>query len=341
MKRLINSCFLVLCLSSVVSCSLFKKSVELDLQPFSDNTSVLFQEAAKVDRPFQFKSLSIYKNIDKYGELKRKANPIIYGLKGIAYYSNQVVAISNAQLSEKGKNKQLTIYVKEVLERIEHRERMDSIGLSKVQIDSTISQIIRSETFLEGLQVADPVVKSIVLTMYERLEELEDLMEEVVVAFEDRIYQDYKLAIENYINFKNLQNTNQYILTQLYYAEVGKENTLDSILTTDKKMAKILPDATSMTKEQFKEAEAYLFQKLENIDRLLAQLSDDKIEFMDMKKEISAWHVQADEKIKITRNSLIVWSQAHKNLGQGIVTPPILGISTILDIVVPSVKSAL
>lgn len=309
------------------------------MQPFSDNTTVLFQESAKVDRPFQFQSLAAYRDTKKYKILKAKAEPIIRGLRGITYYSNQLVAISNARISEKGKNKQLSIYVKDVLERIDHKERTDSLGLRQSQIDSTILNIRRAETYREGIKTADPVVKSIVLSMFERLEALETMVEDAAYSFEDEIYRDHELAIKNYLNLKELQNSTQYKLTQVYYAETGRENTLDSLVAIDPSLAKFVSSGRSKDQMDFAATEEFLLKRLENIDTLLRQLDDDKLEFMDMKREITQWHIQADEKIKIARNSLIVWSQSHKNLGQGIVTPALIGMENLADLVLPVIKT--
>ena len=340
MRKALTTNVLLSVLILLGSCSAFQKSVDLDMQPFSDNTTILFQEAAKVDRPFQFQSLATYKDIDKYQELKIKAQPIIRGLRGIVYYSNQLVAISNSSMSAQGKNNQLAIYVHDVMDRIDHQERTDSLGLSRAQIDSTILRIKKAETYREGIEAADPVAKSIVISMFDRLDQLELLVEEVVLSFEDQIYEDHELAIANYLALKDLQNKTQFKLTQLYYAESGQSNELDSLIVTDRALAKEISHQRSIEPIDFESGEAFLLERLENIDALLRQLDDDKQVFLDMKREIGEWHIQADEKIKITRNSLIVWSQTHKNLGQGIVTPPLIGVENLIDLVLPAVKSA-
>lgn len=320
------------------SCSAFKKTVELDMQPFSDNTTVMFQEAAKVDRPFQFKALAAYKDVAKFTELKEEAKPIINALKGISYYSNQLVAISNSPLSQREKNEQLALYVKDVLERVDHQERLDKLGLTYRQVDSTIVEIKKAETYREGIKAADPAIKSMVLSLFDRLSTLEIMIADVIQTFEEKIYNDHELAIKNYYEFKSLQDKNQYSLTQLYAAQSGLENSLDSLIVADKALAKYFPSDKDRSQQAYQEAEEYLLKRLTTIDSMLLQLEDDKVEFMDIKREISEWHIQADEKIKIARNSLIVWSQSHKNLGQGVVTPAILGIENIASFVIPLLK---
>lgn len=340
-KHLLKVGLMVLCLPFLKSCSAFKKTVELDMQPFSDNTTVLFHEAAKVDRPFRFKALANYRKIKPYMLLKEEAAPILYGLKGITCYSNQIVAISNSSMSEKGKNEQLTVYVKDVLERVEHKERLDSLGLTYDQIDSTIARIKRAKNFRSGIKAADPAVKTVVLSMYERLDKLEILIDKVAEAFENQIYQDNELGIANYLTFKELLNTNQFKLTQIYKAQTGAINCLDSLIREDSTLAKFFNKDSRYSEESFNKAEAFLLQRLTTIETMLRQLDDDKAEFIDMKQEIGEWHEQADEKIKIARNSLMVWSQSHKNLGDGIITPAILGIENITSVILPSITRRL
>lgn len=315
--------------------------MSIDMQPFSENTTLLFHEAAKVDRPFQFKSLATYKDIEQYKDLKIKAQPIIVGLKGIAYYSNQVVAISNSSISEKNKNIQLANYIEEVLEKLEHKKGIGNHGISQKRIDSTLNLIRNSETYLKGIKAADPMAKSIVVLMNFRLDQLENMIVDVVSSFEAQILTDFEFTIENYYALKELQDITQSKLTKLYFAQTGQYNLIDSLLVSDASLAKFLNKNDPKNQTNFDNAESFLMKRLENIDIMLQQLVDDKQQFTDMKNEIGEWHLQVDEKIKITRNSLIIWSRSHKNLGNGVVTPAILGIENLSKVVFPAIKSVL
>ena len=58
--------------------------------------------------------------------------PLIVSLQGIVYYSYQVVAINNAKLSDKHKNKQLANFLKEAMERALANQKVDSLQLDLV-----------------------------------------------------------------------------------------------------------------------------------------------------------------------------------------------------------------
>ncbi len=82
----------------VTSCSVFQKTRKIEMTPFSDNAGTLFGEATKISRPFQWKHLKPYLTIPEFERLAKRAVPLLYALRGVVYYSNQVVAINNSKL---------------------------------------------------------------------------------------------------------------------------------------------------------------------------------------------------------------------------------------------------
>ena len=94
------------------SCSTFKSSRKFDMSPFADNTATMFSEATKISQPFQWKYCKPYLSIPEAHQFSAEAIPMLEALHGIVYYSNQVVAINNTKLSDKGKNNQLARYLR-------------------------------------------------------------------------------------------------------------------------------------------------------------------------------------------------------------------------------------
>ena len=76
------------------------------------------------------------------------------------------------------------------------------------------------------------------------------------------------------------------------------------------------------------------------IDEMLKQLDDDRLDYLAKKEEISNWHLLVDEKLSIARNAILIWAQSHRNLGKGIEVPPLLDISTIINLIGPAVGDA-
>jgi len=300
------------------SCSVFKGSTKINMQPFSDNAAILFNEAVKVSRPFQFKNLSTYTDVEEYQTIKEKSIPLIKALKGIVYYSNQIVVIYNSHLSDKQKNMQLAIYLQDVFAKVKHKERLDSIGLNKENVEIVLTDIRNSERYLDGIAAADPIINAIVLGLFEGLDEIEAGILAIIASFESQILEEFSLVIDNYLRIKNLQNSTQETLSKLYLFWTKDRTILDSLLKSDLSLSYYIKSTDAVSQEEFHSAEDYLFRRLGRIDEMLKQLDDDRIEYLAKKGEISNWHLQVDEKLSIARNAIIIWAQSHRNLGKGI-----------------------
>ena len=320
------------------SCSAFKSTTEMDMEPFSDNAGILFNEAVKVSRPFQFKNLALYADTEQYTAIKSKSVPLINALKGIVYYSNQLVAIQNSHLSERQKNQQLAIYLEDVFSKTTVRMKLDSIGLSADDVNRTLSNIRVKETYLEAIAEADPIINTIVLALFDKLDVIEDDVSKVIASFEDELSKDYQYTIDNYLRIKSLENATHESLSLLYKYWTKDKSLKQDLLDSDKSLQNLIGNKETIGLKEYHLMEDYLFQRMENIEVMLRQLDDDKSEYLSKKEEISNWHLQVDEKLSIARNAIIIWAQSHRNLGKGIKVPPLLDITTLLGLVEPSLK---
>lgn len=90
-------------ISILTDCSAFKSSRKIDITPFSENARTLFGEATKISQPFQWKHVKSYTSIPELRQFIMHGTRLIEALRGIVYYSNQVVAIHNSNLSDRDK----------------------------------------------------------------------------------------------------------------------------------------------------------------------------------------------------------------------------------------------
>jgi hypothetical protein len=321
-------------------CAVFKGSQQMSMEPFSDNAAILFSEAVKVSRPFQFKNLSTYTEVEEYKTIKEKSIPLIRALKGIVYYSNQLVSIYNSRLKDKQKNEQLALYLQEIFEKAKHKERIDSIGLHKEDVELVLADIRNANKYLDGIAAADPIINTIVLALFDRLDEIEGGVSSIIASFESQIYGEYALAIDNYLRLKDLQNMTMETLTKLYLAQTRDITILDTLLQSDLNLSFYIKSTDNVTQAEFFNAEEYLVNRLGSIDVMLKQLEYERVEYLAKKDEISNWHLQVDEKLSIARNAITIWAQSHRNLGRGIEVPPLLDISTIVNLIGPAVGKA-
>ncbi len=154
--------FITILLALIVSgCSVFKSSKKIDMTPFSDNAGILFSEAVKISRPFQWKHLKEYTFVPEFQFILKRATPLFDALNGIVYYSNQVVAINNAKLSNRDKNKQLARYLSDAMEKALRDEKIDSLQVDKMEAVSVLKNIQDAETYLDGIAAASPIAVAI------------------------------------------------------------------------------------------------------------------------------------------------------------------------------------
>ena len=308
-------------------CSWFQSSRKIDLNPFSDNAGTLFGEAVKISRPFQWKYLKIYTKTDVFMKLERDAAPLIQTLRGISYYSQQVVAISNSRLKDQDKNVQLARYLSEIMDNAISSNRLDSLQLDELGAKTVLENIRAANTYLGGIAAASPIVNSVVLAALIRLTEIENLIPFILISLENQIEQDYRDGRRNFLSLKKLQMQIMLSVTRLYRARMGNIAEIDTLMHEDASMRSFFAKGKNSTIADMAGAEDHLIAQLDRINTMLGQLDNDVALYRAKKDEMTAWRIQVDEKISIARNALTIWGQSHRNLGNGIPVPPLIDVS--------------
>jgi len=313
----------------ISGCSVFKSSKTMDMTPFSDNAGILLSEAVKISRPFQWKHLKEYTFVPEFQFILKRAAPLFDALNGIVYYSNQVVAINNAKLSNREKNNQLARYLSDAMEKALRDEKIDSLQVDKLEAVSVLKNIRDAETYLDGITAASPIVNSVVHTIKRRLDEMQNHIPSILMAFDREIEKDYAMTRANYENLIQLQEELMLSATRLYQARIGNQAQLDTLVQTNASIRNFIPSTTNASAAQLTMAETYLIAQLQQIDILIHQLDEVKTEYIAKQDELIAWGAQADAKVRIARSAMTVWAQSHRNLGDGIPVPPLIDVAGI------------
>lgn len=310
----------------VTGCSVFQPSQKLDMNPFAENTATLFGEAVKISRTFQWKHCKPYTSIPEFQTMFQRALPIIDVLRGVVYYSNQVVAINNSRLSDRDKNNRLAQYLSETLNRAVENQKFDSLALDKIGTQETFDNIRNAETYLDGISAASPIVNTVVLSVQNRLDELQNGISLVLRGFDREIERDYGTTRKNFLSLRQLQEQLMLSITRLYRIRLGETAELDSLLRENISLRQYFPSTDKATPDQLVAAENYLLGQLNQIDIMLGQLDEPRSEYLAKQDELTTWRTQLEEKILIARNSMTVWAQSHRNLGAGIPVPPLIDV---------------
>ena len=311
----------------ITGCSIFQSQRKIDMSPFSDNANTLFGEAAKIGRPFKWKRLKRYTKIPEFQELTMEAIPIIRNLKGIVYYSNQVVAINNSGLKEEQKNQQLARYLRDVMQQSIKKGRLDSLGMDLQSLEKVLIEIPKQKTYLDGIAAASPIINSVVLAMQERLDKIQVILVDILDILDIMIDKEFTMTRINYLSMKKLQARSMRSVTMIYDAIMGAPAERDSLFKLDRSLKKFFKDKEKVTIAQLTAAENYLLDRLNRIDHMISQMDDDIAEYHAKQDEKEDWRLNVDEKIKMARNAMTVWAQSHRNLGAGIPVPPLIDVA--------------
>ncbi len=314
---------------TLTGCSVFQSTRRMDMSPFAENTSMFFAEAIKIERPFEYKNLKDYTTIPELQKIRKIAPPILQALKGIIYYSNQVVAINNSNLSKKEKNRLLANYLNEQIEKTLSEKSPDSLRVDIKSAEAILENIKNADTFLDGLAKAEPIVNSVVAVVLERIDEIQNQIPFVIDGFNREIENDYSAVRENYERLHRLQEKLMLSVTRLYNARIGDKGELEKLLEENASLRDLIPSAGEANPDNLAKAEDFLLGQVKEIAQMLGQLDGIKAEYLAKKDEVIAWRTELDNKILVGRTSLTVWARAHKNLGDGIPVPPMFDIAGI------------
>jgi hypothetical protein len=322
--------FFIIILISILylsSCSVFQKSKKINMAPFSDNAGTLFSEATKVSRPFQFKLLRPYVGIEEFTSISKTAAPLLEALRGVVYYSNQVVAINNSNFKDREKNRQLARYLYEVLEKAIINQKLDSLQLDEMGAKTILNNIQNAETYLDGIAAASPIINSVVVAILKRLDKIAAAIVPISVALDREIEKDYGTTRKNYKRLVNLQEQLMLSITRIYRARIGYKAELDTLIQENVSLTDYIPSAENASPPQLAAAESYLLEQLHQINIMFSQLDEIKMSYIAKQEELIVWRAQVDEKIMIARTAMTIWAQSHRNLGDGIPVPPLFDVT--------------
>jgi len=301
----------------------------MDMTPFAENTSAMFAEAAEVVRPARQIYLKPYMDIPEINAIRAHAEPVLSGLRGLVMYSNQLVALNLAKKSDQQKNGLLADYLQGAAGRVGGVDKLAKIGVSAAMFDSTIASIRAQKTFLDGIGAASPIVNAFVLALLAGLDELNAEFPITLGAVErgiETVYRDKRIA---YSRLTHQQAQYLIAATWIYRTRSGEEAAVDSLLHLDPSLSTFIPAADRVTNEQLDAAEMDLIGRLERIDMLIGQLSDEKREYFETRRELVDLRINVERRLKLARTSVVVWGQSHRNLGAGIPVPAMINLKSV------------
>lgn len=299
------------------------------MAPFADNTSVMFAEAAKVNRRFRLMHLRPYADVPEAAEFNRHGEPLKTALSGIVTYSNQLVALNGAPKPDREKNRLLAVYLDEAMSRAATRRKLDEIGVTAGLRDSTLVAIRDADTFLGGIGAASPLVNAVVAAVLDGLDALSAEIPVLTNAIEASIEANFHEKRVAYEGLTRLQARYLVAATYLYEARSGNAAAADSLVAVDASLSVFMPARGRASPEQLDAAEAALTERLGRIAGMIEQLSTARATYSATNQELEDLRVNLDMRIKVARDAVVIWGQSHRNLGAGIPVPPLINLSAV------------
>jgi hypothetical protein len=313
----------------VTSCSVFKGKRRMDMSPFAENTQTLFAEAIKIERPFPHKQLRPYTVIPEFQKVRKLAPPVLEALRGIIFYSNQIVAINNSKLAEKDKCRMLANYLQEAMEKTLTEKRADTLRVDLNRARAILENIRNANTYMDALAAAEPIINAVVAELQERIDEIQNQIPIIIAAFDREIERDFSRPRENYERLYALQEELILSVTRLYKARIGDTDELAKLLAENASLRYFIPSIDKANHDNLIKAEDFLLKQVKEVEGMITQLDDVKALYIARKEEVIAWRTELDKKILIARTSLNIWARAHKNLGIGVPVPPMIDVTGI------------
>ena len=342
-RQLFSSALLLMLVgtTALCGCSAFKSSKRMDMAPFSENTGVLFAEASQVSRQFEFKYLRPYLSTQEVQDLRVKAVPILTALRGVVYYSNQVVAINNSKLSDKEKNDHLARYLSEIMEKAKAKRSSEGLGFDEAAAQSVLEKVRGSKTYLDGIAAASPVVNAVVVAIMEQLDEFQQTtIPAAVSALDKEIETVVAETRANYSNLKSLQARSMRAANLFYRVRMGDTVSMTALLEEDPSVKEFIPSPEKATTKTMDATEGYLLDRLDKVDRMIRQLDADMAQYKAMRDELETWRITVDDKVRVARNAIMIWGQSHRNLGVGIPVPPLIDVEGLAGSALGTAKKA-
>jgi hypothetical protein len=302
----------------------------MDMSPFSDNTSTMYIEVAKIERAFPWQNLKPYLNdVSEFKEVRENGSTLMSGFRAIVMYSNQVVSLNGAKMDDKKKNDHLAKYIEEATRRVSKPGMLDSIGIDAAALSDILADVRNAEVYLDGIAAASPLINAVVASIGKHLEAIQSSVPKVVVALDRKIEADFASRKTNYMSLTELQVVTLRGMTQIYKARRGDQASLDTLLREDPSVKEFIPSPEKATGKGLTAAEAFLTDRLMKLDTFIRQMDTEAEAYRAKRRELADWQLNIEGRIKVARDAIGVWAQSHRNLGAGIPVPPLIDVGGI------------
>ncbi len=312
------------CIAVLSGCSKFRGSTRLDMGPFAENTTSMLAEAQQILQPLPWDHLREYQVVARQdADIKKDVDAVRGIFRGIGMYSIEVVSLNASRLDDKRRAELLAGYFSEVLQPILDAGVEEEYGFTRETMDSTLTNIRNSATFMGGIRAADPLVYNIVQFAIHRVDRVSDVTVPAFDFIRDDVDQRFAMTREEValLDAAEAADVQAYLALQDY--RVGRAARED-VIALDPLLGNVLKGKNEV--EEYETAQGILRARLAATDATRAQLLA-KVEMYQLKMaEVFDLSTELERRVRAARMMLVYWLRAHRNLSQGVAVPPAINV---------------
>jgi hypothetical protein len=297
------------------------------MAPFADNTFTTIGELRKFEKPAVWVHLRKYRGHASVVKAQEDYVPLSKLMRGIAFYSAQLVSIGDSGLTEEKKLKELARYLEVVVQLPSTDEDAPDWGITRADIDKIAAEIKRKQSFLEGVNAAEPLVSATMRYGLKLLDKLDLDITEAAGAIGREVDAEFAAVNANVADVERVQQQLLRGFALLQQHRLGEEKALEQLRAAIPLAREVLPAGKRPSGKDLDAFEGQLDAQLRRVELARKQLNPDVTEYEGCQLELDQLRNHNIERAKLARLTLILWARSHRNLGKGIAVPAAIDIS--------------
>ncbi len=315
---------------AATSCRHFRPSRGLDLATFADNTVATIGNVQRFEQPGVWVYLRNHREHPAVLKAAEHRIRLARLLRGIAFYSVQMVAIGDARLPEERKLTELARHLEVVVRQASSEPEAEDWGVTPADIDRIVGEITQQTTFLDGVAAAEPLVNGSKRYGLKLVDTLDEDIAEATSAIGRAVAAEFAEVNENVAAVGRVQQRLLRGFALLHQHRLGDPQALEQLRAAVPLAREALPPGKPPSARDLDALEVQLAAQLERVETAKKQLVPDLADYERSQRELDDLRAAHVEQARLARVTLMFWAGSHRNLGRGIAVPPAIDIPGLL-----------
>lgn len=329
LRPLILTLVCALLTSALSGCSSFKQNKRLDMGIFAEDMIAVAGEIQYSLGQSQSVYIRDYIDTPELVPLQIQTNRAKRLVRGVIYYSIQLVTVGDSQKQGHEQAIALAGYLERVLHGLDLGPG-STLDLTPADVDTIMADIRAQNDFLDAINAAQPVVDEVAIASGQIFDDTKTAMDSAVIAVRRRIserFHDVRKADE-LLGRRQMRS----VFNIAYLAQIRQNipGALDSLIVHEPSIRTLVNTSDGLDAAEIQRIEDRMMEVMTRIRVVRDQLQPDIEMYYRHQNELDEleqiWHAE----LRKARVSIVAWARGHKRMAAGIVDPAaidILGIA--------------